>query len=73
MFLMDIAQSDDTDRLLRELDILKDNALEAADEAIRAPDPALADLWNTLRWTYAHGSLQAITAVTGRGRQDGSC
>ena len=68
MFLMDIAQSDDTDRLLRELDILKDNALEAADEAIRAPDPVLADLCNALRWTDAQGSLQAITAVTGRGR-----
>ena len=65
MFLMDIAQSDDADRLLRELDMLKDDALEAADEAIRAPDPALSDLCDALRWTAADVSIQAITAVTG--------
>ena len=65
MFLMDIAQSNDADRLLRELDMLKDDALEAADEAIRAPDPALADLCDALRWTAADGGIQAITAVTG--------
>ena len=62
--LMDIAQSDDADRLLRELDMLKDDALEAADEAIRAPDPALADLCDALQWTAADGGIQAITAVT---------
>ena len=39
MFLMDIAQSDDADRLLRELDMLKDDALEAADTAIQATQP----------------------------------
>ena len=65
MFLMDIAESDDADRLLRELDILKDDALEAADTAIRATDPALADLCDALRWTAADGNIQAITAVTG--------
>ena len=65
MFLMDIAQCDDADRLLRELDMLKDDTLEAADEAIRAPDPALADLCDALRWTAADGGIQAITAVTG--------
>ena len=65
LFLMDIAQSEDADRLLRELDMLKDDALEAADEAIRAPDPALANLCDALRWTAADGSIQAITAVTG--------
>ena len=65
MFLMDIVQSDDADRLLRELDMLKDDALEAADEAIRATDPALADLCDALRWTAADGNIQAITAVTG--------
>ena len=65
LFLMDIAQSDDAERLLRELDMLKDDALEAADEAIRAPNPALADLCDALRWTAADGNIQAITAVTG--------
>ena len=65
MFLMDIAQSDDADRLLQELDMLKDDALEAADAAIRATDPALADLCDALRWTAADGDIQAITAVTG--------
>ena len=65
MFLMDIAQSDDADSLLRELHMLKDDALEAADEAIQAPDPALADLCDALRWTAAHGNIQAITAVIG--------
>ena len=65
MFLMEIAQSDDADRLLRELDMLKDNALEAADTAIRATDPALADLCDALRWTAADGDIQAITAVLG--------
>ena len=65
MFLMDIAQSDDADRLLRELDMLKDDALEAADTAIQATDPALADLCDALRWTAANGDIQAITAVTG--------
>ena len=65
LFVMDIAQSDDTHRLLRELDMLKDDALEAADEAIRGPDPALADLCDALRWTAADGGIHAITAVTG--------
>ena len=65
MFLMDIAQSEDADRLLRELDMLKDDALEAADTAIQATDPALADLCDALRWTAANGDIQAITAVTG--------
>ena len=65
MFLMDIAQSEDADRLLRELDMLKDDALEAADTALRATDPALADLCDALRWTAANGDIQAITAVTG--------
>ena len=46
LFVMDISQSDAADCLLRELDMLKDDALEAADDAIRAPDPALADLCN---------------------------
>ena len=61
---MEIAQSNDADRLLRELDMLKDDALEAADTAIRATDPALADLCDALRWTAADGDIQAITAVT---------
>ena len=65
MFMMEIAQSDDADRLLRELDMLKDDALEAADTAIRATDPALADLCDALRWTVADSDIQAITAVTG--------
>ena len=65
MFLMEIAQYEDADRLLRELDMLKDDALEAADTAIRATDPALADLCDALRWTAANGDIQAITAVTG--------
>ena len=65
LHLMDIAQSDDADRLLRELDMLKDDALEAADEAIRAPNPALADLCDALRRAAADGSIQGITAVTG--------
>ena len=64
MFLMEIAQSDDADRLLREPDMLKDDALEAADTAIRATDPALV-LCDALRWTAADGDIQAITAVTG--------
>ena len=62
MFLMDIAHSDDVDWLLRDLDMLKDDVLEAADEAARAPDPALCD---ALRWIAADGTIQAITAVTG--------
>ena len=37
MFLMDITQSDDADRLLRDLDMLKDDALEEADAAVRCP------------------------------------
>ena len=45
--------------------MLKDDALEAADEAIRTPDPALADLCDALRWTAVDGGIQAITAVTG--------
>ena len=73
MFLMEIAQSDDADRLLRELDMLKDDALEAADTAIRATDPALADSCDALRWTAADGDIQAITAMTGRGRHRDSC
>ena len=65
MFLMDIAQSNDAERLLWDLGMLKDDALEAADEAVWAPNPALSDLCDALRWTVAHGTIQAITAVTG--------
>ena len=65
MFLMEIAQSDDANRLLRERDMLNDDALEAADTAIRATDPALADLCDALTWTAADGDIQAITAMTG--------
>ena len=65
MFLMDIAHSNDADRLLRELDMLKDDALEAADTAIRATNPALADLCDALPWRAADGNIQAITAETG--------
>ena len=57
IFLMDIAQSDDADRLVRELDMLKDDAVEAVDEAIRATDPASADLCDALRWTVADGGV----------------
>ena len=64
MSLMDIAQSYDADRLLRELDMLKDDALEAADEAIQAPHPTLSDLCDALRWITADGSIHDITAVT---------
>ena len=46
MFTMDIAQSDDTDRLLRDLDMLKDEVVEAADEPVRAPDLTLSDLYD---------------------------
>ena len=38
MFVMDITRSNDGDRLLRDVDMLKDDALEAADEAVRAHD-----------------------------------
>ena len=65
MFLMEIAQSEDADRLLREPDMLKNDAPEAADTAIQATDPALADLCDALRWTAADGDIQAFTALTG--------
>ena len=65
MFLMDITQSEYADRLLRELDMLINDALEAADTDIWATDPALADLCDALRWTAADGDIQAITALTG--------
>ena len=65
MFLMEITQSGDADRLLRQLDMLTDDALEVADTAIWATDPALADLCDALRWTAADGDIQAITPVTG--------
>ena len=45
--------------------MLKDDVLEAADAAVRAPDPALSDLCDALRWTAVDGTIQAITAVTG--------
>ena len=57
MFLMDIAQCEDADGLLRELDMLKDDTLEAADTAIRATDPALADFCGAVRWTAADGNI----------------
>ena len=65
MFTMDIAQSNDTDRLLRDLDMLKDEAMEAADEPVRAPDLTLSDLYDAPRWTAEEGDIQAITAVRG--------
>ena len=65
MFRMDIAQSDDVDQLLQDLDMLKDDALEAANVAVRARDAALSDLCDAVRWMAADGSIQAITAVTG--------
>ena len=39
---MNIAQSDDTDPLLRNLDMVKDDTLEVADAVVWAPDPALS-------------------------------
>ena len=45
--------------------MLKDDALEVADAAVRAPDPALSDLCHALSWTAVDGTIQAITAVTG--------
>ena len=45
--------------------MLKDDTLEAADAAIRAPDPALSDLCDALRWKVVDGTIQAITAMTG--------
>ena len=51
MFQMDVVQSYD--------------ALEAADVAVRAPDPALSDLCDAVGWTAVDGTIQAITAVTG--------
>ena len=65
MFLMDIAQFDDADRLLQSPDMLKDDALEAADTAVRAPDPELSDLCDGLCWTAVYGTIQAISGVTG--------
>ena len=65
MFLMDIAPTHDADWLLRSLHMLKDDALEAADAAVRAPDPALSDLCDALHRTAVDGTIQAITAVTG--------
>ena len=64
MFVMDIAQSADADWLLRNLDMLKD-MLEAADAAVRAPDPTLSTLCDALRWTAVDGPIRPITAVTG--------
>ena len=65
MFLTDIAQSDHADRLLRDLDMFKDDALDGAYEAVRAPNPAVSNLCDAIRWTAADGSILAITAVTG--------
>ena len=62
---MEISQSEDADSLLRELDMLKNDALEAADTAIWATDPALAALCDALRCTAADGDIQAFTASTG--------
>ena len=64
IFLMHIAQSCDADSLRRDLDMLKDDALEAANEAVQGPDPALSDVCDALRWKTADGTIQAITAVT---------
>ena len=41
--------------------MLKDDAPEAADEAVRAPDPALSDLCDALCWTAADGTIQPIS------------
>ena len=62
MFLMDISQSNDTNRLLG---VLKDNALEAVNAAVRALDPALSDLCDALRCIAVGGSIHAITALIG--------
>ena len=64
IFMFDIAQSDDADRLLWDLNMLKDDAVEAANEAVRALDPALSDLCDALRWTATDGNIQAITDLT---------
>ena len=62
---MDIPHTNDAHLLLRNLEMLKHDRLEAADAAVQAPDPALSDLCDALRWTTIDGTIQAITAVTG--------
>ena len=62
---MDIVQSANTDHLLRDLDLLKDDALKAAATATQAPDCGLSDLCDALRWVAIEGTVQAITTITG--------
>ena len=45
--------------------MVKDDALEAGDTAVRAPDPALSDLCDALCWRAVGATIQAFTAVTG--------
>ena len=44
--------------------MLKEDALEAVNAAVRATDPVLSELCDALRWTVVDGTIQAITNVT---------
>ena len=50
MLQIDIAPSDDAGRLLRNLDVLNNDALEVAGAAEQAPNPAISDFCHALRW-----------------------
>ena len=64
-FLVNIAQSADIDRLLCDMDPVKNYATEATPTAAQAPASKICDPWDTLTWLVAEGTMQAITAITG--------
>ena len=60
---MDIVQLACANRLLCDLDLLKDDALEAAATAAPAPDCAISDHSDVLRWIATEGTIDAITML----------
>ena len=64
-FLMDIANSADANCLQQKLDMITDDALNAAVDAVHAPGTIVCELCDALRWVAREGTVQAITSVSG--------
>ena len=62
---MDIGTFDDASRLLGNLDMITDTALEAAVEAVSPPGIVVSGLCDAMRWVATEGTVHAITSISG--------
>ena len=56
-FLMDIANSNNTSHLIHNLDVITDDALTAAVDAVHAPCTLVSQCCDALRWVATEGTM----------------